>query len=197
MTLFELTGRTTMKRFVVAAVGLIIAASVIIEAQTQSVSSGQKTLAATMNVYVFPSAGQAPSQQSQDEAECYNWAVQNTGTDPFQLQKQAQAQQQQAAAAQQQASKTAQGSGLKGAAGGAAAGALIGGIAGDAGKGAAIGAASGAVVGRSRGRRAEQQAQQQVAQQSAQAQQATAQQLDNFKKAFSVCLEAKKYMVKY
>ena len=34
-------------------------------------------------------------------------------------------------------------------------------------------------------------------QQSAAAQQATAQQLENFKKAFSVCLEAKKYMVKY
>jgi hypothetical protein len=189
--------RTVMKRFAVAAVGLALAASLVIEAQTQSAPSGQKTLAATMNVYVFPTTGQTAAQQSTDEAECYNWAVQNTGTDPFQLQKQAQAQQQQAAAAQQQASQAAQGSGLKGAARGAAGGALIGGIAGDAGKGAAIGAASGAVVGRSRGRRAEQQAEQQVAQQSASAQQATAQQLDNFKKAFSVCLEAKKYMVKY
>jgi hypothetical protein len=186
-----------MKRFAVAAVGLALGASLVIEGQTQSAPSGQKTLAATMNVYVFPTTGQTATQQSTEEAECYNWAVQNTGTDPFQLQKQAQAQQQQAAAAQQQASQAAQGSGLKGAARGAAGGALIGGIAGDAGKGAAIGAASGAVVGRSRGRRAEQQAEQQVAQQSAQAQQATAQQLDNFKKAFSVCLEAKKYMVKY
>jgi uncharacterized protein (DUF3084 family) len=33
--------------------------------------------------------------------------------------------------------------------------------------------------------------------QSQQAQQATAGQIENFKKAFSVCLEAKKYMVKY
>ncbi len=186
-----------MKRFGIAAAVLAMAAGIGIEAQTQSAPTGQKTLAATMNVYVFPTTGQTPTRQSTDEAECYSWAVQNTGTDPFQLQKQAQAQQQQAAAGKQQASKTAQGSGLKGAAGGAAAGALIGGIAGDAGKGAAIGAASGAVVGRSRGRRAGQQAEQQVAQQSAAAQQATAQQLDNFKKAFSVCLEAKKYMVKY
>ncbi|MET0620981.1 MAG: glycine zipper family protein [Thermoanaerobaculia bacterium] len=186
-----------MKRLAVAAVGIAIAASVIIEAQTQSASSGQKTLAATMNVYVFPNAGQNPSQQSTDEGECYNWAVQNTGTDPFQLQKQAQAQQQQAAAAQQQASQAAQGSGMKGAARGAATGALIGGIAGDAGKGAAIGATTGAVAGRSRGRHQQQAAEQQVAQQSAAAQQATAQQLENFKKAFSVCLEAKKYMVKY
>jgi len=155
------------------------------------------TLAATMSVYVFPTTGQTAAQQSQDEAECYNWAVQNTGTDPFQLQKQAQAQQQQAASAQAQASKSAQGSGLRGAAGGAAAGALFGAIGGDAGKGAAIGAASGAVAGRVRGRRAQSSAEQQVAQQSAATQQATAQQLDNFKKAFSVCLEAKKYMVKY
>ncbi len=185
-----------MKRMLIAA-GLVVLASAAgsrIEAQS---APAQKTLASTMNVYVFPNAGQGAAQQSQDEAECYNWAVQNTGTDPFQLQKQAQAQQQQAAAAQAQASQAAQGSGVKGAARGAATGALIGGISGDAGKGAAIGAASGAVVGRSRGRRAEQSAEQQVAQQSAAAQQATAQQLDNFKKAFSVCLEAKKYMVKY
>jgi hypothetical protein len=186
-----------MKRMWIAVVLVALMAGVGLLAQTQSAPPAQKTLAATMNVYVFPTTGQAASQQSQDEAECYNWAVQNTGTDPFQLQKQAQAQQQQAASAQAQASKTAQGSGLKGAAGGAAMGALIGGIGGDAGKGAAIGAASGAVVGRSRGRRAQQSAEQQVAQQSASTQQATAQQLDNFKKAFSVCLEAKKYMVKY
>jgi Glycine zipper len=185
-----------MKRSRIVAVLLAMTAGVGIEAQTQSAST-QKSLAAAMNVYVFPTQGQAGGQQSMDEAECYNWAVQNTGTDPFQLQKQAQAQQQQATAAQQQASTAAQGSGMKGAAAGAATGALFGAIGGDAGKGAAIGAASGAVAGRMRGRQKQQQAEQQVAQQSASAQQATAQQLDNFKKAFSVCLEAKKYMVKY
>ena len=185
-----------MKCTLIAVALIALTAGVGMLAQTQS-APAPKTLGATMNVYVFPTTGQTPAQQSQDEAECYNWAVQNTGTDPFQLQKQAQAQQQQAATAQAQASQAAAGSGVKGAARGAATGALIGGIAGDAGKGAAIGAASGAVVGRSRGRRAEASAEQQVAQQSASAQQATAQQLDNFKKAFSVCLEAKKYMVKY
>jgi len=121
-----------MKRSGIAALALVLLAAIAIHAQTQtqSAASGQKTLAATMNVYVFPNAGQAASQQSQDEGECYNWAVQNTGTDPFQLQKQAQAQQQQAAAAQQQASHAAQGSGMKGAARGAATGALIGGFVG-------------------------------------------------------------------
>jgi hypothetical protein len=53
------------------------------------------------------------------------------------------------------------------------------------------------VAGRRKGKAAEQQATQQAEQQGQQAQQATAQQLDNFKKAFGVCLEAKNYMVKY
>jgi hypothetical protein len=46
-------------------------------------------------------------------------------------------------------------------------------------------------------KQSEQQAQQQAQQQGAAQQQATAEQVGNFKKAFSVCLEAKEYMVKY
>jgi hypothetical protein len=159
-------------------------------AQSQSASSGsaQKSVASTMNVYVFPNAGQSPSQQSQDEGACYQWAVQNTGTDPFQLAKQAEAQKQQA----QQQAAASQGSGARGAARGAAAGALVGGMAGDAGKGAAVGATAGAVSGRRRGK----QAQAQADQQTAQVQASATQQMDNFKKAFGGCLESKKYMVK-
>jgi hypothetical protein len=175
-----------MKKTLFITALIVLTVQVATQAQTQP---AQKTLAATMNVYVFPTQGQTAQQQSKDEAECYNWAVQNTGTDPFELSKQAQAQQQQ----QAQAAQASQGSAVKGAARGAAGGALIGAIAGDAGKGAAIGAASGAVIGRRRGKQAEAQAEQQA--QSSQ--KATAQQMDNFKKAFSVCLEAKKYMVKY
>ena len=160
--------------------------------------SGQQSLAATLNVYVFPTGGQAPEQQNKDEGECYQWAVSNTGSDPFEVQKQQAAQAQQAEAAKQQAGQAGTGSGLKGAAGGAAAGALIGEIADDdAGKGAAYGAAIGAIAGRRRGRHAEQQATQQVEAQSQQAQQVTQEQVENFKKAFSVCLEAKQYMVKF
>jgi hypothetical protein len=187
----------TMKRSRIALAASLLALAALVGLRAQAQTAAPQTLAATMSVYVFPQQGQAPAQQSKDESECYNWAVQNTGTDPFQLMKQAQVQQQQAASAQASASTAAQGSGLKGAAGGAAAGALFGAIAGDAGKGAAIGAASGAVLGRARGRKAQSQAEQQVSQQSAATQQATAQQMDNFKKAFSVCLEAKHYLVKY
>jgi hypothetical protein len=167
-------------------------------ALTGAVAEEGKTLAATMNVYAFPKAGQTPEQQSKDEAECYDWAVKNTGTDPFELSKQSEAVQQQAAQAEQQAAGAGRGSGARGAVRGAAAGALIGEIANDdAGEGAAIGAAAGVVAGRHRGRAATQQAQQQAQQQSAQAQQSIAQQGENFRKAFSACLEGKNYLVKY
>jgi len=156
--------------------------------------SGQKTLAATMNVYVFPTQGQTAEQQSQDEAACYQWAVQNTGSDPFDLAKQSQTQAQQTEQAKQQAAQTGKGAGARGAVGGAAAGALIGEIVSDdPGKGAAYGAAAGVIAGRRRGRAAQQQAVASAEKQGQQAQAATAEQLGNFKKAFSVCLEAKDY----
>jgi hypothetical protein len=158
----------------------------------------QKSLAATMDVYVFPSEGQEASQQSKDEAECYDWAVKNSGSDPFELQKKAQQQQQQAQQQQQQIAQAGQGAGARGAVGGAAAGALIGEIASDdPGKGAAYGAAVGLIAGRRAARRAKDDASKQVEKQSQQAQAATAEQIQNFKKAFAVCLEAKKYMVKF
>lgn len=165
-------------------------------AQEVQPASGQKTLAATLNVYVFPSGGQSSGQQSKDESDCYNWAVQNTGSDPFALQKQAQQQQQTTKQEQAEAQSVGQGAGAGGAVRGAAAGTLIGAIAGDAGKGAAYGAAAGLIAGRRRGRFARHEATAQAQQQGQQAQQATAEQVEGFKKAFSVCLEAKKYMVK-
>ncbi len=157
-----------------------------------------QSLASTMDVYVFPAQGQESSQQSKDEAECYQWAVGNTGSDPFDLAKQEQADQQQAQAEMQAAQQTGQGAGMQGAARGAVAGAVIGEIADDdAGKGAAWGAAIGASRSRRRGREAQQQAQTQAASQAEYREEATAEQLTNFKNAFSVCLEAHDYMVKY
>ncbi|MCO4810792.1 MAG: hypothetical protein KC572_04265 [Gammaproteobacteria bacterium] len=165
--------------------------STAVNAQTQSLGS-------TMDVFVFPAEGQDSSQQSKDEAACYEWAVGNTGTDPFQLAKQEEADNEQADAQQQAAQQAGAGSGARGALRGAAAGALIGEIANDdASEGAAWGAAAGAVRGRRQGREAQQQAQQQAAAQSEDRAQATEQQLANFKNAFSVCLEAKEYMVKH
>lgn len=161
-------------------------------------ANAQQSLGSTMDVYVFPAEGQDSSQQSKDEAECYEWAAGNTGTDPFDLAKQEQGDQQQAQADQQAAEQAGQGSGARGAVRGAAAGALIGEIANDdASEGAAWGAAAGAIRGRRQGRAAQQDAQQQAAAQAEQREEVTEQELANFKNAFSVCLEAKEYMVKY
>ena len=160
-------------------------------------TEGQKTLAATMNIYVFPTDGQTAEQQSRDEAECYGWAVENTGNDPFDLAKQAEQQTAEAAKAKEEAKSAGKGAGAQGAVKGAAAGALIGAIGGDAGKGAAYGAAAGVVAGRRRGKQAQASAQKQAEEQEKAAKAAHEEAMGNFKKAFSVCLEAKKYMVKY
>ena len=175
----------------------LIACLIAIAFSGAAAQDGSKSLSSTLEIYVFPADGQAAEQQSKDEVECYNWAVSNTGSDPFDLQKQdaavtAQAQEQ---VAQTQAAT--QGGGGRAAVKGAAAGALIGEVSGgDAGDSAAIGAAVGVVASRRRGRAANQQAQQQAAAAEAASHQATQEQTDNFKRAFSVCLEAKDYMVK-
>ena len=176
------------KVFLILATMAISAAA---SAQTQSLGS-------TMDVFIFPSEGQDSGQQSKDESMCYEWAVGNTGTDPFELAKQEQADEQQAQADAQAAQQAGTGSGARGAVRGAAAGALIGEIANDdASEGAAWGAAAGVVRGRRQGRQAQEQAQQQAEAQAEQREGATEEQLANFKNAFSVCLEAKDYMVKY
>lgn len=164
----------------------------------QAQQPAPKSLAATLEVQVFPSGGQAPDKQSQDESMCYQWAVQNTGVDPFEAQKQADQAAQQAAQQTQQAQQSTQGSGAQGALRGAAMGALIGEVANDdASKGAAYGAAAGMIRGRRKAEQQSQQSQQQIQQQEAASQQNTAQALSNFKGAFAVCLESNDYMVKY
>jgi hypothetical protein len=43
---------------------------------------------------VFPAEGQEADQPSKAEAACYEWAVDDSGNDPFELQKQSQTAQQ-------------------------------------------------------------------------------------------------------
>ena len=177
---------------------IVLSLMTVIPTLGSAQGSPQKTLGATLEVYVFSTEGQDSAQQSTDEAECYKWAAENTGTDPFDLAEKAEQDAAQAEGAKQQAAQSTKGAGVHGAVRGAAVGALIGEIADDdAGKGAAYGAAAGAISSRRRSRRSSSQAQEQIEQQSQQTQQATAQQIENFKKAFSVCLEAKSYMVKF
>ena len=182
-----------MKKWIAIPTACFLAASLVIG----PVWAGQN-LASTMDVYVFPKEGQDATQQSKDEASCYEWAVGNTGNDPFNLAKQSDQQKQQTEQAKQQAKSAGQGAGAKGAVRGAAAGALIGEIGSDdPGKGASYGAAAGLIRGRRKSKSAQKSATQQAEQQGQQAQAAIGQDLENFKKAFSVCLEAKDYLVKY
>ncbi len=183
--------REALLKLILVSLALVFPLGNLVQAQSQSLGS-------TMDMFIFPAEGQDSSQQSKDEAACYEWAVGNTGVDPFSLAKQAEADQQQAQAEMQAAQQAGRGAGASSAVRGAAAGALIGEIANDdASEGAAWGAAAGAVRGRRQGRAAQQQAQTQAAAQAEQREGATEQQLANFKNAFSVCLEAKEYMVKY
>ena len=153
-----------------------------------------QSLASTLEVSVFPAAGQDSTQQSKDEAECYSWAVDNTGSDPFQHLKEQEAKTAEADAQIAAAEGSQRGGGaIKGAAAGAIVGEVSG---GDAGDSAAIGAAVGIVAQRRRNRSAQHQAAE-VEQQAAAIEQATAAEVEKFMNGFTACLEAKDYVAKY
>lgn len=157
-------------------------------------ANAQSSLSSAMGVTVFPAEGQDSTQQSMDEADCYSWAEEDSGVDPFELQKQQDAKDQQTDE-QIAAAEAAQGGG--GVVKGAAAGAVVGELAGnDVGHSAAVGAAIGGVANRRRNKQAAAQAQQ-VEQQAATTQQATASQIDHFMKGFTACMEAKDYIAKF
>jgi hypothetical protein len=185
-----------MKRILI--IGLVASLSVIAALAQSSSSTAQKTLASSINVYAYPQKGQSASVQSQNEADCYQWSVMRTGNDPFELEKQMQAQAAATAQGAQQAAASPSGRTVgREAVKGAAVGTLIGGISGNEGKGAAYGAAFGLIRGARRSNAEAQQNAQAVQSHGNQQQAATAAQVDDFKKAFSVCLEGKGYMVKY
>ena len=192
------TFRTSLRGLLTVASATLLAVATAGEPTappTTAAPAAGKSLAATLGVYVFPNAGQKAEQQSKDEGECYTWATQQAGVDPFAAQKQAEQAQQSAQQTQQQAAADAKKGG--GALRGAAAGAIIAdATGGDGDKGAAAGAALGAMKRAGQANAAKKQSEQAAAQASA-ATQATAAQTGEFKKAFSVCLESKKYMVKY
>jgi len=125
---------------------------------------------------IYPAKGQSPQQQKTDEAECYIWAVGDSGYDP----------------ANPPAAQTAsQPDGPSGARlRGAARGALIGEIAdGDTGDAALVGA----VMGGSRERRSRRRATQEVQAASGETQQV---ELTKYNNARAACLEGRGYSVK-
>jgi hypothetical protein len=145
-------------------------------------SGENQSIATGLGLFVFPSGGQDAATQSQDEFECYKWAMEQTGYNPLNPPE----------VEAEQVDQGPDGGAVVGAAGGAAAGAAIGAIAGDAGKGAAIGATVGAL----RGRRTSQYGKAKQQQQNNQAAAAAEEEmLNNFKKAFTACMTGKGYTV--
>ncbi|HMU62343.1 MAG TPA: hypothetical protein PKA66_11220, partial [Gemmatimonadales bacterium] len=139
-------------------------------------------LAKQLGLYVFPAKGQSTTQQTNDEAACYNWAVEQTGINPMAPAPNADS------AAKVYAEKmnaATQGAAVVGGAKGAAAGTAIGAIAGNTGEGAAIGAVIGGLAGRRARKEAEQEAQVAGAQA---AQNKEKQNMATFSRAMTACL---------
>jgi hypothetical protein len=159
-----------------------------------------------VGVYVFPAKNQSHDQQLIDESECYDLAQQQSGVDPGMAAPKPPSSAEIQAAQAQGASSAPQAKGgrARGAARGAAGGAMVGAIAGDAGTGAAVGGTMGTMRGGMQQRKTnaaskEQSASQagaQVQQQYEQQKAAYNQQIGNYKRAFSACLDARGYSVK-
>ena len=130
--------------------------------------------------FVYPARGQSVQQQKKDEAECHQWAVQQTGVDPTKVTPTVAPPGPPATA-----TGVTPGAGVRG----AARGAIVGSIAGDTG----AGAAAGAVAARAQSRRQNVAHQKQAAQQQ---QQVQGTQQAAYEKARSACLEGRGYTVK-
>lgn len=159
-----------------AAVFLMFCSNGFVKRTDGSISQG-------LGLYAFPTQDQNAETQEMDEYKCFKWAKDQTGYDPLNPPD----------IKPQQAQAGPDGTAIKSTGGGAAAGAAVGAIAGDAGKGAAIGATLGAFRGLA-AKGAKANAQEAAAKQSVEQQQAAL--LNDFRKAYSVCLEAKGYAVK-
>jgi hypothetical protein len=164
-------------------IALIYYTNSVAQEQQQSEQKESFSVSKSLNMYVFPANEQTKEQQELDEFQCYKWAVEQSGVDPMNPPE----------VKAEQVDTSPDGTAVKGAAGGAAAGAAIGAIAGDAGKGAAIGATAGAIRGRRSKVYSDAKQQEQANQQAAATE---AEMMNNFKKAYSVCLEGKGYTVK-
>jgi hypothetical protein len=89
------------------------------------------------DMMIYPSKGQSPKQQEQDQYECYDWAKQKSGFDPMAK----------PAATTPPPAEGTPARPFRGAAVGAVAGLAVGSLVGEAGTGAAIGAAAGGLLG--------------------------------------------------
>jgi len=146
----------------------------------QNNSAPVKGMASTVGLYVYPQKNQGATQQLTDEQQCYNDAKTQTGFNPD---------------ATTTGSKTQTQAQTKdhGAAKGAARGAIISGATGGD---PAAGAERGAMIGGARTRHKEKQQDEQAQKQADATKTQEQQNMDNFKRSMSACLDARGYSVR-
>ena len=137
----------------------------------------------SLGYYIMPSNGQDTTTMQKDESDCFLWAKEQSGYDPLNPPEITAA----------TVDTSPDGAAIRGAARGAAAGAAIGSISGNAGDGAAYGAIAGGLRNR-RAKKVHDQQQQMANEQGAEAKKAEL--LEDYKKAYSLCLESKGYSLK-
>jgi hypothetical protein len=151
-----------------------------ISAVGQDTSQPVKGMASTVGLYVYPKNHQSANQQLTDESQCYTDAKSQTGFDPN------------ATAPAPAAKAEEQKGGDRSIAQGAARGAVISGATGGD---PAAGARRGAIFGGIKSKRKQKQETEQADKQ-ADANKTQQQQLDNFKRSLSACLDSRGYSVK-
>jgi uncharacterized protein YcfJ len=163
-------------------------------------SAQSNTLAATIGVHVFPADAQDAAEQSRDEANCFEWAVDSTGSDPFDLARQSASQEAAAERAAQQAQTAGQGNAARSAVRGAVAGAVVGNVFGSSSRSRKNIRQAGAVIGAGVGasnRQMEQAQAASAANRAAGRAAATEDQINSFRTAFSACMEANDYVARF
>lgn len=153
-------------------------------------------LAKPGDLYVYPAKGQSNAQLEKDRYECYLWATKTTGFDPTNVTPE----QKQAKVVRVPVHNEKQGAAIAGTVIGAIAGAALGaGDRHDHGQSAIAGAAVGTMIGATVEQQGQIEAQQKAraqAQKIAEQQQSDADGMDNYRRAFSACLEGRGYVVK-
>jgi len=171
--------RTAMNLRTHCALGLALA-SVLSAMGQQNNPPPVKGMASTVGLYVYPQKHQSATQQLTDEQECYNDAKTQTGFNPDATTTGTQSQTQNSSKDHGAAKSAARGAAISGAAGGDP----------------AVGAERGAMIGAARSRRKEQQQEEQAQKQANATKTQEQQNMDNFKRSMSACLDARGYSVR-
>ena len=134
-------------------------------------------------MFIYPNDGQDHEQQEKDRFECYSWAKNHSGFDPMSLPE---------ASTPPPSESKKSGGVVKGAAGGA----IVGAIVGDSSKYAKRGAAAGALIGGARQSSKNQEIEKNRKDWERQQAAEYANSRNNYNRAFSACMEGRKYTVK-